>query len=76
VVNIVIKSGTEKFHGDAFEFVRNGYFDAKPFFATVADNLCTATSLAASSAGRSSSLTSPRDTARSSSSAISTPSIT
>jgi hypothetical protein len=39
VVNIVTKSGTEKFHGDAFEFVRNGYFDAKPYFATVADNL-------------------------------------
>ena len=39
VVNIVAKSGTEKFHGDAFEFLRNGYFDARPYFATVADNL-------------------------------------
>ena len=39
VVNIVIKSGTEKFHGDAFEFARNGYFDARPYFATVADAL-------------------------------------
>lgn len=39
VVNIVTKSGSEKFHGDAFEYLRNGYFDAKPFFATTADNL-------------------------------------
>ncbi len=38
-VNIIIKSGAEKFHGDAFEFVRNGYFDARPYFATVADSL-------------------------------------
>ena len=39
VVNIITKSGGEKFHGDAFEFVRNGYFNAKPYFATVADNI-------------------------------------
>jgi hypothetical protein len=39
VVNIVTKSGGRQFHGDAFEFLRNGYFDAKPYFATVADNL-------------------------------------
>src|ERR1035437_1659888 len=39
VVNIVTKSGSTKFHGDAFEFLRNGYFNAKPFFATVPDNL-------------------------------------
>jgi hypothetical protein len=38
MINIVTKSGGEKFHGDAFEFLRNGYFDAKPYFATVADN--------------------------------------
>ncbi|HEY1255120.1 MAG TPA: carboxypeptidase regulatory-like domain-containing protein, partial [Terracidiphilus sp.] len=39
MVNIVTKSGGEVFHGDAFDFERNGYFDAKPYFATVADNL-------------------------------------
>jgi hypothetical protein len=39
VVNIVTKSGGLQFHGDAFEFLRNGYFNAKPYFATKADNL-------------------------------------
>jgi hypothetical protein len=39
VVNIVTKSGGSQFHGDAFEFLRNGYFNAKPYFATVADNM-------------------------------------
>src|ERR1022692_4582711 len=39
VVNIITKSGGSKFHGDAFEFLRNGYFNAKPYFATTADNL-------------------------------------
>src|ERR1035438_9329464 len=39
VVNIVTKSGGNRFHGDAFEFLRNGYFNARPYFATVADSL-------------------------------------
>ena len=39
VVNIITKSGGEQFHGDAFEFLRNGYFNARPYFATVADAL-------------------------------------
>jgi len=39
VVNIVTKSGGRQFHGSAFEFLRNGYFNARPYFATVADNL-------------------------------------
>ena len=32
VVNVVIKSGTNGFHGSAFEFLRNSYMDAKNFF--------------------------------------------
>jgi hypothetical protein len=39
VVNIVTKSGGSQFHGDAFEFLRNGYFNARPYFATRADSL-------------------------------------
>jgi Carboxypeptidase regulatory-like domain len=31
-VNLVIKSGTNQFHGDAFEFLRNSALDAKNFF--------------------------------------------
>jgi hypothetical protein len=32
VVNVVLKSGTNNFHGSAFEFLRNSYMDAKNFF--------------------------------------------
>ena len=39
VVNVVTKSGTNSFHGDLFEFVRNGDFNARNFFATKQDNL-------------------------------------
>lgn len=39
-VNIVSKSGSNDVHGDAFEFVRNGYFNASDFFANhINDNL-------------------------------------
>jgi hypothetical protein len=39
VVNIVTKSGTNAFHGDAFEFLRNGALNARNFFAPVQDTL-------------------------------------
>ncbi len=39
VVNIVTKSGTNEIHGDVFEFVRNGDFNARNFFAPTQDTL-------------------------------------
>ncbi len=38
VINVVTKSGTNSYHGDVFEFVRNYLFDARNYFATL-DNL-------------------------------------
>src|SRR6202140_2740070 len=32
VVNVILKSGTNNFHGAAYEFVRNSYFNARNFF--------------------------------------------
>jgi hypothetical protein len=39
VVSVVTKSGTNAFHGDAFEFVRNADFDARNFFSAAPDPL-------------------------------------
>jgi Carboxypeptidase regulatory-like domain len=38
-VNAVTKSGSNAFHGDAFEFVRNYKFNARNFFAPTRDSL-------------------------------------
>jgi hypothetical protein len=39
VVNVVTKSGTNQWHGDLFEFVRNRAFNARNYFATQVDPL-------------------------------------
>jgi hypothetical protein len=39
VVNIITKSGTSKYHGDVFEYIRNRYFNAANYFATSVDPL-------------------------------------
>ena len=39
VVNVVTKSGTNQWHGDAFEFVRNREFNARNYFAATVDPL-------------------------------------
>src|SRR6201991_5122772 len=39
VVNVVTKSGTNQIHGNIFEFVRNGDFNARNYFATAQDTL-------------------------------------
>ena len=39
VVNVVTKSGSNDFHGSAFEFVRNAEFNARNFFAAKRDQL-------------------------------------
>ncbi len=39
VVSVVTKSGTNQFHGNVFEFLRNGVFNARNYFASKVDPL-------------------------------------
>jgi hypothetical protein len=39
VVNIVTRSGSNEFHGDLFDFWRNGVFNARNFFSSTVDPL-------------------------------------
>jgi hypothetical protein len=39
VVNVITKTGTNEFHGNGFEFVRNAEFNARNFFASAVDPL-------------------------------------
>lgn len=34
IVNVSTRSGTDSFHGEAFDYVRNNYFDARNYFNT------------------------------------------
>ena len=43
VVNVVTKSGTNQWHGDAFEFVRNRVFNARNYFAIKCTVTCVGT---------------------------------
>ena len=38
-VNVVTRSGTNTYHGAAFEFIRNNYLDATNFYSTLPDTL-------------------------------------
>jgi hypothetical protein len=39
LVNVVTRSGSNQWHGSAFEFIRNNYIDATNFFSTSKDTL-------------------------------------
>ena len=37
VVNVTLKSGTNQFHGSMWEYIRNSFFDAKPYFQVLGE---------------------------------------
>jgi hypothetical protein len=39
LVNVVTRSGSDRYHGSGFEFIRNNYIDATNFFSTKKDTL-------------------------------------
>jgi hypothetical protein len=39
MINVVTKSGTNQFHGNAFEYIRNDFIDASSFFSNTHDRL-------------------------------------
>jgi hypothetical protein len=39
LVNVVTRSGTNRYHGSAFEFIRNNYINASNFFSATKDTL-------------------------------------
>jgi hypothetical protein len=39
MVNVVTKSGTNQYHGEGFEFIRNNFIDATNFFSSTPDTL-------------------------------------
>src|SRR6266404_5036352 len=52
VVNVITKSGSNKFHGNVFEFVRNSVFNARNFFALLTVSVAGGASVALKDKGR------------------------
>src|SRR6266852_1446107 len=52
VVNVITRSGTNNFHGDVFEFLRNALFNARNFFAPLTAPLANGTFVPTKDMGR------------------------
>ena len=52
VVNVITKSGSNNFHGNVFEFVRNSVFNARNFFAPLTARLADGTIIPTKDMGR------------------------